>query len=97
MRGAVIALRAQGLVDVCVEAGPSSALAVYDAPVVVDELLLSVYAEEALAPDLIAGPFPAWRDLEQVFGAARSDVSRIEESGRWRFLRYCRPRLGEVP
>lgn len=97
VRGAIEALQARGFADVCVEAGPSSSSALYDAPVVVDELLLSVYAEEALVADLVAGPFSSWPDLERAFGEARSDVSRIEESGRWRFLRYCRPRSGDAP
>lgn len=74
---------------VLVEFGPTSARALYESPVLIDELLLSVYEEE-LAPELVGPAFGTARSLEQTLGVPGPVSERIEDSGRWTFRRYRR-------
>ncbi|MDG2303543.1 MAG: dihydrofolate reductase family protein [Candidatus Binatia bacterium] len=92
LRGLLRELARRGLPDICVEAGPSTAGSLYDAPVVVDELLLSVYEEAPLPPALDAGPFLSSAALAERLGPPVSAVSRREASGLWQFRRFCRSR-----
>ena len=90
LRGWVAELRRRGFRTVCVEAGPSTATSLYEDPLAVDELMLSIFEEHALPDRLNAGPFLAPGALGERFGAPRSEILRSETSGRWRFCRYAR-------
>ncbi|MET0340106.1 MAG: dihydrofolate reductase family protein [Polyangiales bacterium] len=78
----------RGLKLVSVEAGPSTARALYEAPSVVDELLLSTYLEP-LRDEQIGYALPD----DGVLLRGRTMVAeqtRKEESGKWRFQRWAR-------
>ncbi len=89
-RGLVDELRRRGLSDILLEAGPSTVLPLYDDPLVVDELMLSIYEEGPLAERLVAGVFPDEEQLRERFGPPTSEVSLAEKSGRWCFSRFRR-------
>lgn len=89
-RTVVAALARRGFHDVCVEVGPSTAYALYESPPIVDELMLSIYAEKPLTESQSAGAFVDDERLREVFGDAATDVARDEASGPWRFRRYVR-------
>lgn len=85
---------ANGATTVSVEAGPSSARALYADPVLVDELWHSEFLEPHLDPELRGqeaflrpGPVAGLRPVAD-------SGPRTEHSGRWRFLRLVR---GEQP
>jgi riboflavin biosynthesis pyrimidine reductase len=85
-RQAVEWLRAQGARRILIEAGPSTANALYDATPGVDHLLVSRY-EGIFDPDAVGGALP---ETSRLF-AGRSRVAcseRTEESGPWRFERW---------
>jgi len=86
--------RREGLETLSIEAGPSTAQALYDAagpeP---DELMLSVLLEPELASRAQAGPFLAEERIEAVLGAPTSRCEIKEESGHWCFRRYTHPRV----
>jgi len=86
LRKLVMELRERGYARVLVEAGPSTAGALYDSPLLVDELLLSVFEGDA-RPQL-AGALPAQAlELEPV--AAPTHLE--EPSGSWSFQMRRRP------
>jgi riboflavin biosynthesis pyrimidine reductase len=90
IRDAIALLRELGCRTILIEAGPTTAAALYDEPVLVDELLLSVYEAPALADALVGPAFIAAQRLEEAF-ARRSEPTRIEEpSGPWSFSRWLR-------
>jgi len=73
---------------ISVEAGPSTALTLYD-PLRVDELMLSIL--EAEPPPHIRGrPFLGLEALRAKLGAPRSNTDVDEASGRWRIQRWIR-------
>ena len=78
--------RGHGLVSV--EAGPSTASALYDAPSVVDELLLSVF-DGRVVDGQLGGLLP---DERRLLGDRRCVAAqrRSEASGAWRFQRWVR-------
>lgn len=88
LRALVSALAVQGR-TVSIEAGPSSARALYDVPVLVSSLWLSRFEGEA-ARAAHGEPFLCDDVLEARLGAARSDVRIAEPSSTWRFRRYTR-------
>lgn len=87
-RGLMAALARRGFHDVLVEAGPSTANSLYEAPIAVDELLLSVYEGAPIPEALCAGPFAGDARLVELLGDPVSEVVRDEASGPWRFRRY---------
>jgi riboflavin biosynthesis pyrimidine reductase len=83
-------LRERGCESILIEAGPTTAQALYDAPVLVDELLLSVFEAPTLADELVGPALLAPDRLETLF-AHRSDPVVIDEpSGPWSFSRWVR-------
>jgi riboflavin biosynthesis pyrimidine reductase len=86
VRNALAALRARGLHSIGVEAGPATALALYAAPLAVDELMLSVY-EASAVPDGAAGP--AFLSMARL-GELLPHASRGSREGAWRFERRTR-------
>jgi riboflavin biosynthesis pyrimidine reductase len=85
-RSALAALRARGMRSIAIEAGPATALELYDAPLAIDELMLSIYEASAL-PDGVAGPpFLSPDRLAELLPRA----SRGSREGDWRFERRTR-------
>ena len=79
----------RGCPGISVEAGPSTAGALYEVGLV-DELMLTIY-EGAIDPALRAGALPAPARLEVLLPRS-SPGRRVEEpSGTWRFIRRWRP------
>lgn len=99
LRALLDALARRGARTTLVEAGPSTARALYDAPVAVDELLLSILEEPAAddpraggrsAAPALAGELPAPAALDAALGAPRHASRWREPSGEWRFERRRR-------
>lgn len=76
----------RGFTSVAIEAGPSTSRAVYDPPVAVDELLLSIYRAPELPEGVRGGELLGLPALGRLF-PERSECTREEESGMWSFLR----------
>jgi len=94
-RAALAWLRAQGAVGVAVEAGPTTARSLYDAPLAVDELILSSFDEPALGAEAQGPAFLEPSRLEALLRPAGPPHSAIEPSGRWSFRRWLRREGGE--
>jgi riboflavin biosynthesis pyrimidine reductase len=91
LRDAVAYLRAEcGCATISIEAGPSTARELYAAPLVVDEIMLSVFEESPLPPELDAGPLLDEPQLDRLLPAASPRHVLIEESGAWSFRRLRR-------
>jgi riboflavin biosynthesis pyrimidine reductase len=91
LRDAISYLRdIRGLETIVIEAGPSTSRDLYQPPVALDELMLSVYQEPRLPPPLRGARFLSPQDVGIVFPAAGSSYSLQDESGRWSFYRYRR-------
>jgi riboflavin biosynthesis pyrimidine reductase len=75
--------------SVCIEAGPSSSRGLYEEPICVDELMLSVFQGDSVASAGQGGVFASLRQLERDFVERhRCDVD--EPSGPWSFRRLVR-------
>lgn len=94
LRGLIADLKRRGHRTLCLEAGPSTSVGLYEPPVAVDELLLSVFEQSPLPDALVAGLFPDPSQLRASLGMPVSEVSRLEASGLWRFRRYVRSPTG---
>ena len=91
-RDSLALLRERGFRSISVEAGPSSARALYEDPIAVDELLLSVY-RGAAPPDSVRGAaFPDPDRLRRHFYVPAPAWEVREASGRWAFSRHLRRR-----
>lgn len=88
LRSLVGALTSEGR-TVSIEAGPTSARALYDVPVAVSSLWLSRFEGDVVS-EARGEPFIADDVLEARLGNALSDVRIVEPSGTWRFRRYTR-------
>jgi len=86
LRASLAALQARGARCISIEAGPRSALQLYEAPLAVDELMLSVYEEPDLPPAAQGAPFLAPERIAQLL----PHVSAPTRSGGWRFERRTR-------
>jgi riboflavin biosynthesis pyrimidine reductase len=80
----------RGLESVVIEAGPSTSRQLYEPPVAVDELMLSVYRQPRLVSTARGPLFFSPQELALFFPKARSNHSLKEESGQWSFHRYRR-------
>lgn len=76
----------RGATTVAIEAGPSTTRALYDEPLAVDELLLSICHLPALPAGVQGGELGDLAHLTSRF-PRRSERTREEESGAWSFLR----------
>lgn len=102
IRQALAFLRQRGARTISIEAGPSTSRRLYDEPLAVDELLLSVYEEAQLSPAVRGGDFLPVGEIEALFPAASSGDGWTargrkgrevkEPSGQWSFHRFLRPR-----
>lgn len=79
-----------------VEAGATTSRELYDEPLGVDELMLSIYLGETLPADVQGAPFlaPDHPQRAAIEASHASSVVRREASGAWRFLRH---RFGGEP
>lgn len=75
---------------VSVEAGPSTSRSLFDAPLAVDELLLSVYESPALDPRSQGEPFLSLNELRALMPQVSMSRHR-DASGQWAFHRLRRP------
>ena len=91
LREAIRYLRGErGLEDILVEAGPSTSRSLYDDPVVVDELVLSVFLGGRLSEVARGAPFLDPQRMQKIFANPVSSFESLEESGRWSFDRHLR-------
>lgn len=79
-----------GAAVVSVEAGPSTTRALYEPPVAIDELWLSVFRGRELPAQARAGRLLSEAELVQVLEPASSPFVVDEPSGPWTFQRYVR-------
>ena len=77
----------RGITSVAVEAGWSTTREVYDPPLAIDELLLSICRSSELAPGIQGGELSSLEVFGRLFGQ-RSEHDFNEESGPWSFLRF---------
>ena len=81
----------RGFESVSVEAGPSTSLDLYRDPVVVDELMLSIFQAPSLPESARGGAFLDVADVDRLFAAGvarRSECIRDEDSGTWSYCRF---------
>jgi len=90
IRDTLTLLRELGCRTVLVEAGPTTTRALYDEPVAIDELLLSIYHAPTLAPSLVGPSFVGLDRLRTVFDYHSEPVRIDEASGSWSFSRWRR-------
>lgn len=83
------AQRELGARTISIEAGPSTAVPLYEHPVPIDELMLSVY-EGTPPPAAIGKPFVSPARIDAVLPRCLADTAVEEVSGRWRFQRWLR-------
>jgi riboflavin biosynthesis pyrimidine reductase len=84
-------LRRLGAKRITIEAGPTSAGALYAEPPRVDELWLATYAGDAPPAEAIGPRFVDEARLDAVLTEAATPSVRHEPSGDWRFERRWRP------
>lgn len=89
LRRAVDFLRTEGAGTVSIECGPRTSRQLYEPPVVVDELLLSVF-EGHLAERSRGTVLATREELESALRIQGPGIRRDSESGSWRFERYRR-------
>jgi len=80
----------RGAQTIVVEAGPHTATPLYESPLAVDELMLSIYEEGPLSAELRAGSFLDEAAIERLFPARSAPRSAREASGLWSYRRYRR-------
>jgi riboflavin biosynthesis pyrimidine reductase len=83
-------LRRLGARRITLEAGPTTARALYDDPARIDELWLTTYAGPPPPSEVIGEPFVAGERLAAVLPEASEPCEREEASGTWRFERRWR-------
>ena len=74
---------------VSIEAGPSTARALYERPMVIKELLLSVYLEPSLHSEAVGDPLVKLSEVRRLFHNETSTHHR-EGSEHWSFYRLRR-------
>lgn len=90
LREALEWLRANGAETISIEAGPSTVASLYDAPLAVDELMLSRYLEPERSRALRGGVFFREATLHAALRSTSDALRANEASGRWRFSRHLR-------
>ncbi len=89
--GAIDLLRYQfGAATISVEAGPSVSRQLYEPPVTVDELLLSVYDAPQIPAGVRGDPFLDAGELVHVFSRASLPYRVATADGEWSFQRFLR-------
>ena len=75
---------------VSVEAGPQTALPLYQSPGLVDELWLSTYLGSTVAPNVVGPVFLDAGSLEAAFPRQATPFEVSEPGGPWQFQRFTR-------
>lgn len=91
VRDALAWLRDQQCQPVLIEAGPTTAAALYELPLGVDELLLSVLHAPVMDERWVGPEFPPLTRLESLFEQQSEPVGVNEKNGRWTFRRFAGP------
>ena len=91
-RAMSFARRKLGARTIDIEAGPGTALSLYDAPLEIDELWLSEFLEPDLPDSLCGPPFLRPEVLDSRL-PMRSCGEHAQASGRWRFSRRSRTQI----
>ncbi|MEQ8276067.1 MAG: hypothetical protein RMA76_23875 [Deltaproteobacteria bacterium] len=73
---------------ISIEAGPSASRLLYEAPLAVDELLLSTLVAERVPANTVGGDFFAEPELAARFAERSTPVVRTERGRTWRFERF---------
>lgn len=81
-----------GARTIALEVGVRASAPLYDPPLAVDEILLSLYLEPQLPETQRGAPFFELAQLAEHFDTVGTPVVRHEASGRWRFQRLRRKR-----
>ena len=90
-RSAIVYLRDQlGCRTISIEAGPSTVRDLYNDPVLVDELLLSVFHGKRVPDSVRGAPFIPSETVAAMFARTAPAFSLTEPSGPWRFHRLVR-------
>ena len=79
-----------GAESIVIETGLSTSRALYEAPVELDELMLSIYSGSRLPSSVRGQRFSSVPQLGLIFPLAGSTFQSDEESGRWIFRRFTR-------
>lgn len=91
IRAAIAHLRiACGCRTILIEAGPSATAALYQPPVAVDELLLSVFQGDALPAHACAPDFVSPARVRACLPRVSPGHAALEASGPWHFWRFTR-------
>ncbi|MCG8423366.1 MAG: hypothetical protein MJE77_36160 [Proteobacteria bacterium] len=91
LRSAIVYLRDQlGCRTISIEAGPSTVRDLYNDPVLVDELLLSVFHGKRVPDSVRGAPFIPSETVAAMFARTAPAFSLTEPSGPWRFHRLVR-------
>jgi riboflavin biosynthesis pyrimidine reductase len=78
----------RGARRISIEAGPSTAVEAYRSPLLIDELVLSVFLAASLPDGVAGGELPGSSEIERLLGPLRGAFAADQESGRWRYERY---------
>ena len=71
---------------ISIEAGPSISAELYQDPIIVNELMLSIYKSQHLNKDFEGGKFISPKDIERIFSSPKASYSKDS----WEFKRYTR-------
>jgi hypothetical protein len=89
LRAAIGHLReSRGARRISIEAGPSTAAEVYRSPLLIDELVLSVFLADCLPDGVADGELPQPSEIERLLGPVRGVFTAEQESGRWRYEHF---------
>lgn len=91
LRDAISYLReSRGAESIVIESGLSTSRSLYETPVLLNELMLSIYSESRLPRSVKGRHFSSVPQLGLIFPLAGSTYQSDEESGRWIFRRFTR-------
>jgi riboflavin biosynthesis pyrimidine reductase len=91
LRDAIAYLREMhGAENIVIETGLSTSRSLYETPVLLNELMLSIYSGSRLPKSAKGKHFSSVPQLGLVFPLAGSTFQSDEESGRWIFRRFTR-------
>ena len=90
LRDTIAVLQELGCKTISIEAGPTTAGALYQSPPLVDELLLSICEADDVDVALAGPALPSSERLQAVFRHASQAVRTEEPSGVWAFSRMRR-------
>jgi riboflavin biosynthesis pyrimidine reductase len=91
LRDAITTLREKhGAENIVIESGLTTSRSLYETPVLLNELMLSIYSGSRLPKSAKGKHFSSVPQLGLIFPLAGSTFQSDEESGRWIFRRFTR-------